>query len=488
MDRDIVLILSGKPEVGRDDLPGIIWPTQIPELMDETMARYGEREEVSSALRRLNLTYDTLSSIYMNKLSKLWRLSLLVYRENPLWLLSSHHGISCRSGRGHCYLEAVIVPLWPDRFVDDLSSLILHPFFSSRENGAFLRLALQFAAAYRCRDNPVWDISALLSEAGVQSPALNLLSHEMVRLGATQPGGAGGRILKGTATSVYERLSTLCSRFNGGVLSVEARFLLQLGTGGRRDNRSKIWPRALLADEPRDVFHIGTDDLWFLYRAADSVTGNPPSKREMSKACTFWCGHDRIPQVHTTNMKPHIMNAFRHELYLLQSFRDRMAGVSLAMPPTPMPPATMQQAPMQLLIQGSHPPQQQPANPTTLSQSQMESQGQSQPETQLSEITLGAGALGVHSRAQYAPNSPPRSLPVGQRNNSAPRLEHRPYAFLQSHSADGGRALEDLTSLTHQDQALVLLLQNIQGVSEYTEPAMSSRFDDQAPSSDPAHE
>ncbi|CAG9952966.1 unnamed protein product [Clonostachys rosea f. rosea IK726] len=467
MDRHIDLILSGKRAVGQRDFLDILWPTQIPGLTGETIDTYEEREEVSSAVQRFHLMYDGLTRAYLDRLSKLWRVCILVYRENPLYLLSCHHGISCRSGRRleHEDLTFVILPLWTQRFVDNLSSLILHPFFSSRQNGAFLRLALQFAVAYRCNDNRVWDISALLSQAGVHCPALSMLSDEMARHGATRPvGGAGGRILKVAATNVYDRLSSICSRFDGGMLSVEARFLLQLGTGGRREAPSTIRGADLPANEPRHVFPIATDDLEFLYKAADSVVSHPPSKNETSKACARYCGRKRLPQIHGTNMKLHFQNAYGHELDLLQCFRDRMAGLSLEAPRA----LTMQQHPMHYSLQGPFPPpQQQPSPLTAFSYGQMRFQGQYHTGAWPSQVTLSAGGHGAHSGASTALQPPPQSIPTRDENAPTSNLEHYPDAFLPSHHMAVGGALEGLQPYAPQEQALMLLLQNNGYVGEH---------------------
>ncbi|CAH0027197.1 unnamed protein product [Clonostachys rhizophaga] len=470
MDRHIDLILSSKRAVGQRDFLDILWPTQIPGVTVETINTYEEREEVSSAVQRFHLMYDGLTRTYLDRLSKLWRVCILVYRENPLYLLSCHHGISCRSGRrlGNEDLTFVILPLWTQRFVDNLSSLILHPFFSSRQNGAFLRLALQFAVAYRCNDNRVWDISTLLSQAGVHCPGLTMLSDEMTRHGATRPvGGAGGRILKVATTSVYDRLSSICSRFDCGMLSVEARFLLQLGTGGRREAPSTIRRVDLPANEPRHVFHIATDDLEFLYKAADSVVSNPPSKNEASKACAHYCGRNRLPQIHRTNMKLHIQNAYGHELDLLQIFRDRMAGLSLEAPRALMPPVSMQQIPMYSIQRPLPPPQQQFLPPTAMSYDQMGFQGQYQTGAWPSQVTLSAGGHEAHSGASNALQPQPQSIPSRHENAPPSNLEHYPDTFLPSHPMAVGGALQGLPPYAPQEQTLMLLLQNNGHVGEH---------------------
>lgn len=302
-----------------------------------------------------------------------------------------------------------------------------------------------------------------------------MLSDEIARHGAARSvGGAGGRIWKISATSVYERLSSICGLLDGGMLSTEARFLLQLGTGGRRETASTIRGNALPANEPRHVFHVATDDLEFIYRAADLVASNPPSKNEASRACTYYCGRNRIPQIHRTNMKPHFMNAYRHELYLLQTFRDRMAGLSLETPPTPMPPGAIQQVPMQFSIQGPPPPPQQPTPLNAMSHGQMGFQGQYQARSCPSQITLGAGDHGAHFGAPYTSRPPPRSIPIRDEDASTSNLGHHPDAFLPNQFTASGGAPEDLPACTPEDQALVLLLQNTRGVGEYTdsEPPM----------------
>ncbi|CAG9990878.1 unnamed protein product [Clonostachys byssicola] len=479
MDKHIDIILSGKPAVGYKELLDILWPTQIPGLMYGTTDEYEAREEVFSSFQRFSLMYDGLTRTYLDRLSKLWRVSILVYRENPLYLMSCHHGISCRSGRQveNQDLTYAILPLWTQRFVDNLSSLILHPFFSFRYNGAFLRLALQFAVAYRCNDNRVWDISALLSEACVQCPALAMLSDEMARHGATHPvGGAGGRILKVAATSVYHRLSSICSRFDRSMLSVEARFLLQLGTGARRE--STIRGADLPANEPRNVFNIATDDLELLYRAADSVTSNPPSKNEASKSCALYCGRKRLPQIHRTSLKAHFMNAYSHELYLLQAFRDRMAGMSFEAPRALMPPVSMQQNPVQLFSQGPLPspsPQQQQHLHFTISHGQSGFQGESQTRAwPSSQVTLDAWGHGAHVGASNALQPPPQSTPIRDEATYVSSFDHFPDAFLPSQSMAVGGALGGQPPYAPQEQAPMLFLQNIRGVGEDIdfEPAM----------------
>ncbi|CAI6100723.1 unnamed protein product [Clonostachys chloroleuca] len=409
MDQHIDVILSGKRAVGYKDLLDILWPTEISGMTVETIDTYEEREEVSSAVQRFHLMYDGLTRTYLDRLSKLWR------------------------------------------------------------NSAFLRLALQFAVAYRCNDNRVWDISALLSQAGVHCPALTMLSDEMARHGATRPvGGAGGRILKVVATSVYDRLSSICSRFDGGMLSVEARFLLQLGTGGRREAPSTIRGVDLPANEPRHVFHIATDDLEFLYKAADSLVSNPSSKNEASKACAHYCGRKRLPQIHRTNMKLHFQNAYSHELDLLKAFRDRIAGLSLEAPRALMPPGTTQQTRIHYSVQGPLPPPQQQLLPlTAMSYDQMGFQGQYQTGAWPSQVTLGVGGHGAHFGASSALQPLPQSIPIRDENAPTSNLEYYPDTFLPTHPMAVGGALQDLPPYAPQEQGLMVLLQNNGHVGEH---------------------
>ncbi|CAH0019287.1 unnamed protein product [Clonostachys rhizophaga] len=91
-------------------------------------------------------------------------------------------------------------------------------------------------------------------------------------------------------------------------------------------------------------------------QSADSVSNNPPSKNEASKAYAHYCGRKRLPQIHRTNMKLHSQNTYGHELDLLQAFRDTIAGLSLEAPRALMPPVIMQQLPMHYSIQGLLPP------------------------------------------------------------------------------------------------------------------------------------
>ncbi|CAG9987766.1 unnamed protein product [Clonostachys byssicola] len=117
---------------------------------------------------------------------------------------------------------------------------------------------------------------------------------------------------------------------------------------------------------PGTFFYIATDDLEFLYRAADSVVSNPPSKNEASKSCALYCGRKRLPQIHRTNLRGHFLKAYRYELYLVQAFRDRMVGLSFEVPSALIPPVTMEQVPVPFPIRGPPPPPQQQPVPMTI--------------------------------------------------------------------------------------------------------------------------
>uniref|UniRef100_A0A8H7NPP1 Uncharacterized protein n=1 Tax=Bionectria ochroleuca TaxID=29856 RepID=A0A8H7NPP1_BIOOC len=134
---------------------------------------------------------------------------------------------------------------------------------------------------------------------------------------------------------------------------------------------------------------------------ADLVS-NPPSKNE---ACAYYCGRKRLPQIQRTNMKLHFQNAYGHELDLLQTFRDRIARLSLEASRVLIPPVTMQQHPIHYSIQLLlPPPQQQPLPPTAISYGQMGFQGQYQTGAWPSQVTHGHNFIPRYTASHVSPD------------------------------------------------------------------------------------
>jgi hypothetical protein len=227
-------------------------------------------------------------------------------------------------------MDMIAPPLWGLHFVDGLNDLMLHPFFSSRGNSAFLRLSLQFSVAFESLENPVWSISTLVRETGVMCPVLHILSEDMDRsVGDTRPvGGAGGRITTRTPMSLYERIRgfhDLFLRFDG-VISIEARFLLRLGEEVERRMPRPKRLRDPQGRDPRHLFYVEAQNLDHLYAAADMVSEIPQSREATRRSWLQFNERMKVPLDAPTLVGICLRDAYRHELHLLQAFRDNIVG------------------------------------------------------------------------------------------------------------------------------------------------------------------
>ncbi|KAK7222610.1 hypothetical protein V2G26_010613 [Clonostachys chloroleuca] len=195
-------ILAEVPIMDLSDLTSLLRPTQAPTITPDVKARYDERPGVSESLRRCQALFNELHPAMLAAVCKLWKPSIVIYRETPLWPMSPHRGLCCPGRWGETEDEQqasdMIAPrLWELDFVKGLNDVLLHPFFASRGNSAFLRLSLQFAVAFESLENPIWSISALLRETGVECPVFRILSQDMDRLGGdTRPVGGAGAALR----------------------------------------------------------------------------------------------------------------------------------------------------------------------------------------------------------------------------------------------------------------------------------------------------
>ncbi|CAG9990888.1 unnamed protein product [Clonostachys byssicola] len=335
MTRTLDQVLAEAPIIDLVDLPSLLRPTQIPTITPDVKARYDERPEVSESLRKCQALFNGLNPTLLAAVCKLWKSSIVVYRETPLWLMSPHRGLCCpgrwgETGQEQQAADMIAPPLWGLDFVNGLNDLVLHPFFASRGNGAFLRLSLQFAVAFESLENPVWSISALLRETGVQCPVLNLLSVDMDKSGGdTRPvGGTGGRITARTQLSLYHRLLRYHRPFllvNNNVISIEAKFLLKLGEEVARRMPQPQRLRDPQGRDPRHLFYVQAQNLEHVYAAADTVSENPQTREATSRSWAQFNESMRLPLDAPVLVGICLQYAYRHELHLLQAFRDAAA-------------------------------------------------------------------------------------------------------------------------------------------------------------------
>ncbi|VUC25514.1 unnamed protein product [Clonostachys rosea] len=326
-------ILSGAAVVLDSELPSILWPSDIPGGADGETTSYDQRQEVIDSLQKFDEIWKGRDYNMVSLLCKLWRVSIAVYRENPLWLLSPDRGLLC-SGKSakdvpQRATDMLVSPFWKCTFTDRLNYLLLHPFFSSRYNSAFLRLSMQFSVAFGSHDNPVWNISNLLREARVQCPILNTLSEEMTRhCGDTRHlGGEGGRrIVRGARMDVLARLGELIQR-SDGVASDEARFLLWMG------EHCGLPGRAFgQVHDPRDAFRLEAWNLDLIYKAADAAISNPHTEEATREIWRRYNPPGIFQLVDRDSVGEHARKAYRHELHLLLAFTDRRDGIQQQAP------------------------------------------------------------------------------------------------------------------------------------------------------------
>ncbi|CAH0027183.1 unnamed protein product [Clonostachys rhizophaga] len=324
MARTLDQILAEVPITDLSHLRGLLRPAQAPAITPDVKARYDERPEVSESLRKCAALFNELHPTMLTAVCKLWKTSILIYRESPLWLMSPHRGLCCPGRWGETEDEQqatdmIAPPLWELDFVNGLQDLFLHPFFASRGNSAFLRLSLQFAVAFESLENPVWSISAL----------------DMDRSdGDTRPvGGAGGRITTHTQSSLYDRLLKFHGFFlifNNNAISVETRFLLKLGEEVARRMPQPQRLRDRQGRDPRHLFYVEAQNLEHVYAAADMVSDSPQTREATSMSWAQFNERVKLPLDAPTLVGICLRDAYRHELHMLQSFRDATATADAA--------------------------------------------------------------------------------------------------------------------------------------------------------------
>ncbi|CAG9991313.1 unnamed protein product [Clonostachys byssicola] len=324
-------ILSAKPPVGSYQLAQITRPWFPAELTREKQAQYDSDREIVSAMIALTRSMDDMGDMMTESTLNLWNIAILVYQETPYWLLSAHHGFSCKNVNDQVEMgEITHEALWPLEFVHQLADIIVHPLFACRPNGAFFRLALQFAIACRYPFACAWDISNLVTASGIECPLIAALQEDMLGAVAKSTDNDGfHRFVMYSGITVYQRLGIIHEVFESDEPdfspSQEAKLLLELGRlipevpGPKAIEDLK---RESLGDK-RCVFFVNKGDLDKIQQALDNVAPDQSTSGQVTTIKTSV--HSEFRAISRETLKGQMEDAYRHEMYLRKAFNDRTA-------------------------------------------------------------------------------------------------------------------------------------------------------------------
>ncbi|CAH0036852.1 unnamed protein product [Clonostachys solani] len=324
-------ILSTKPPVRSYQLAQITRPWFPAELTREKQAQYDSDHRIVSAMIELTRSMDDMGDMMNESTLNLWNITILVYQESPYWLLSAHHGFSCKNVNDQVEVgEITHEALWPLEFVHQLANIIVHPFFACRPNGAFFRLALQFAIACRYPFACAWDISNLVTESGIECPLIATLQEDMLEAVAKSTDDDGlHQFVMYSGITVYQRLGLIYEVFESDEPdlspSKEAEFLLELGRlipeiPGRE--AIEDLKRGGLGDK-RCVFFVTKGDLDKIQQALDKVAPDQSTSEQVTTVKTSV--HSEFRAISHGTLKEQMEDAYRHEMHLRKAFNDRTA-------------------------------------------------------------------------------------------------------------------------------------------------------------------
>jgi hypothetical protein len=322
-------ILSAKPPVPSYQLAQITRPWFPAELTREKQAQYDNDHGIASAMIELTRSMDDMGGMMNEATLNLWNITILVFQESPYWLLSAHHGFSCKNVNDQVEMgEITHEALWPLEFVHQLGNIIVHPFFACRPNGAFFRLALQFAIACRYPFACAWDISTLVTESGIECPLIATLQEDMLGAVAKSTDNDGfHRFVMYSGITVYQRLGIIHEVFESDEPdfspSQEAEFLLELGrltpeVPGRE--AIEDLKRESLGDK-RCVFFVNKGDLDKIQQVLDKVAPDQSTSDQVATMKTSV--HSEFRAISHETLKRQMENAYRHEMHLRKAFNDR---------------------------------------------------------------------------------------------------------------------------------------------------------------------
>ncbi|CAH0015821.1 unnamed protein product [Clonostachys rhizophaga] len=324
-------ILSAKPPVQSYQLAQITRPWFPAELTKEKQAQYDSDRGIVSAMIELTRSMDDMGDMMNESTLNLWNITILVYQESPYWLLSAHHGFSCKNVNDQVEMgEITHEALWPLEFVHQLGNIIVHPFFACRPNGAFFRLALQFAIACRYPFACAWDISNLVTESGIECPLIAALQEDMLGAVAKSTDNDGfHRFVMYSGITVHQRLGIIHEVFESDEPdfspSQEAAFLLELGRlTPEAPGREAIedLKRESLGDK-RCVFFVKKGDLDKIQQVLDKVAPDQSTSDQVTTIETSV--HSEFRAISHETLKGQMEDAYRHEMHLRKAFNDRAA-------------------------------------------------------------------------------------------------------------------------------------------------------------------
>ncbi|CAI6093260.1 unnamed protein product [Clonostachys chloroleuca] len=324
-------ILSAKPPVQSFQLAQITRPWFPAELTGEKQAQYDSDRGIVSAMIELTRSMDDMGDMMTESTLNLWNIAILVYQETPYWLLSAHHGFSCKNVNDQVEMgEITHEALWPLEFVHQLANIILHPFFACRPNGAFFRLVLQFAIACRYPFACAWDISNLVTASDIECPLLATLQEDMLGAVAKSTDNDGfHRFVMYSGITVHQRLGIIHEVFESDEPdfspSQEAEFLLELGRlTPEAPGREAIedLKRESLGDK-RCVFFVNKGDLDKIQQVLDKVAPDQSTSDQVATIETSV--HSEFRAISHETLKGQMEDAYRHEMHLRKAFNDRAA-------------------------------------------------------------------------------------------------------------------------------------------------------------------
>ncbi|VUC23636.1 unnamed protein product [Clonostachys rosea] len=321
-------ILSKKPPISSYQLAQITRPWFPSELTGEKQAQYDSENRVVSAMTGLTRSIDDMGDMMNESTLNLWNLTILVYQESPYWLLSAQHGFSCAKVNDQVEMgEITHEGLWPLEFVHQLTDIIEHPFFAHRPNGAFFRLALQFAIACRYPFPCAWDISDQVEESGIECPVITTLQEDMQ--GTVAKSTDFLQFVMHSGITVYQRLGLMREVFEGDdsnfFPSKEAEFLLELGrlTPAVPGVEATEDLKRGSSGDKRCVFFVTKGDLDKIQQALHKVAADQSISEQVTTIKTSV--HSDFRAISHGRLKEQLEDAYRHELHLRKAFNDRMA-------------------------------------------------------------------------------------------------------------------------------------------------------------------